>query len=71
MTHGTDQDPALETLLSIAKDSAPTLDLSLLEKVYLLQKAHQYDSENEREGCLKALERILEEHITGNDGVGQ
>ena len=68
MSTSPETDPALETLLATALEIAPALEKALIEKVYLLQKKHQFDQGNDREACIRALEKVLDDHLQIQDG---
>ena len=59
---------ALITLLSVAKDLAPDISEDLIRKIFMLQKAHQFDAE--RDVSLQDLQRLLDDYVSDLAGAG-
>jgi len=54
-------DLALETLLAIRAEIAPTLDENLLRRCYDIQKKHQFSSD--RSQSAQAMDRLIDECV--------
>lgn len=66
------KDIAFETLLEVAKTSAPELPESLLRQVYAIQHSHQFD--RDRDSSLQEMQRLLDQFVdlsTGSGGVAE
>lgn len=64
----TPEDIALNTLVDVAKEHYPELSLSLVKRLYDLQKTHQFEAD--RTASIQALQRVLEAEIDAK-GVTQ
>lgn len=64
----TPEDIALNTLLTVAKERYPELPLSLVQRLYSLQKRYQFEAD--RTSSVQAMQRVLEEEIDAK-GVAQ
>jgi len=54
-------DLTLSTLLSVASEIGQDVPPSLLERLYALQKRHQFDAD--RSASLQEMQRLLESHL--------
>jgi hypothetical protein len=64
-----EDDLALQTLLAVAEETAPTLDATLLRQCYAIQKKHQFSED--RTQSATAMERLIDAKLSGStdDGV--
>ncbi len=67
MSEQTDDDLALQTLLSVRAEIAPHLDEKLLRLCYQIQRKHQFSGE--RAVSSKAMEDIIDAALNVSDGV--
>ena len=58
MTMYIEDDLALQTLLSVAADTAPNLDSTLVRQCYAIQKKHQFSED--RTQSATAMERLID-----------
>jgi hypothetical protein len=63
------EDMALATLLAVAAETAPDFPREIIERVYAIQKRHQFDTD--RSASSQEMQRLLEAHIdrAGNGGA--
>lgn len=55
------EDLALATLRALASEEEDRLPADLVEKLYLLQKRHQFDAD--RAASLQEMQRVLEQYV--------
>ena len=55
------EDLALETLIAAASEGDERLPADLVEKLYLLQKRHQFDAD--RAASVHEMRRLLEQYV--------
>ncbi|PVY76117.1 hypothetical protein CBM2615_A10053 [Cupriavidus taiwanensis] len=55
------EDLALATLRAVAKEADEELPSDLVEKLYHLQKRHQYDAD--RAASVQEMQRLLEQYV--------
>lgn len=56
-----EDDLALETLLTVAQEIAPTMDADLLRQCYAIQKKYQFSVD--RGPSVSAMERVIDAHV--------
>lgn len=61
-----DMNMALKTLLDVAKEIEPDIPEWLIEKAYLIQKEHQFET-IDRTAALQDLQMLLESYVTTLD----
>jgi len=55
------EDLALATLRAVASEAETRLSLDLVEKLYRLQRRHQFDSD--RGASVQEMQRLLEQYV--------
>ena len=60
------EDMALQTLLSVCEETAPSLDKELLRQCYAIQKRHQFSED--RTQSLAAMERLIDAKLASATG---
>lgn len=60
------EDPALATLRAVANEGDDCLPSDLVEKLYRLQKRHQFDVD--RAVSVQEMQRLLEQYVDSLEG---
>lgn len=62
-------DMALHTLLQVAREVSPQLPEELLKRIYLIQRAHQFEAD--RGASLQSMQRVLDAYLDQMAGGGE
>ena len=63
MTQDTEPDMALAALLAAAKNIGANIPEHLLRKAYEIQRSHQFDRADHREGSLQEMQQLIEKFL--------